>query len=123
MSAAKAEAKNVTYFTYIPATGGIFMYKGPDILSGKLDMPPVGLAPPMVPGTAGSGIRASGLIGFDTDNPVPVVDTLGKHAEQHQIDADAQAEIDRCQEIMLLPALMEFATYPSLHSAFSEVPL
>ncbi|MDA7949824.1 MAG: hypothetical protein MPJ78_20455, partial [Hyphomicrobiaceae bacterium] len=49
--------------------------------------------------------------------------TLGKHAEQHQIDADAQVEIDRCQEIMLLPALMEFATYPSLHSAFSEVPL
>lgn len=113
----------MTYYTYIPATGGIFMYEETGITLGRPDLHLAGLAAPMIPGVRGNGISASAVSRIVGGRPVPVAETLSEYIASEQIKPGAGEEIDHCHEIMLLPALLELATYPSLHSMFSEVPL
>ena len=111
----------MTYRTYIPATGQIFPLKDIESLSDRSHIRLEGLATPMTAGTAGV-ISASDVLVSDGEDLVPAPEIHRKYSAR-QIDQDARDEIDRCHNTMLLPALLECATYPSIHWAFSEVPL
>ncbi len=114
-------ALSTKYRTYVPATGQIFSLKDVESLPDRSNVQLEGLAPPMNAWTAG-GIRASDVSVLDGENLVPASKILKQYNTQ-RIDRTASSEIDRCHKTMLLPALLESATYPSLHWAFSEVPL
>lgn len=111
----------MTAYTYIPATGRIFLNEKA-YTAREQDSAPVGLASPMIAGATGGGIRASDVLWSSSGSWIPVMKTLQKH-DAPQIRHDTNKDIDSCHKIMLLPALLEHATYPGIHAVFSEVPL
>ncbi|MDA7949508.1 MAG: hypothetical protein MPJ78_18760 [Hyphomicrobiaceae bacterium] len=113
----------MTTYAYTPATGEILRYEGTWAAPSTPDPILAGMAAPMVPGMAGNGVSAGGVSMIVGGSKVPVAETLSKYVASEQIKPGSGAEVDLCHEIMLLPALLESATYSSLHSMFSEVPL
>ncbi len=110
--------------TYIPATGQIFMEKGIELMPDRSNRWLVGTAPPMIAGRTGNGIDVNMVSRLAKGNPVPVMEILSEHnAPYPDGDPTKNRDVKHCHDLMLLPALLQYAAYPNLHYAFSEIPL
>lgn len=101
---------DITYCTYIPATGEIFEGKDVESMSKRSKIPLIGKVPSMTPGIVGNNIRSTFL-------------ELNEWQLTNQTMCDQTTMNDFGVSSLMLPRLLEIATYPSLHHAFLEVPL